>query len=380
MTRPRAWDYGLGVGFGYDSNIEFLVPDGPSSFGVVPRGNLARTFWSPKGELRLGATGYWTAYADAQNLSRYDLTFRLDGTYRSSPRTTWQANGSYSFGTSWSSTVLADQGVLLPVVPARTAAAGLGVTQSLGARTSLRLHGRAYATNFDRERVRAHRLHRRGSIRGTAGLDQRIGLRDTIGLEYSLENAIHATTLTGDAGRTSYLTHYGSARWTHLLSPGSGFLIEAGGSYTPNAEEAGLGQPRQFLRWRELQPHGQALEHRDVRPAGGDPRLRPRGQPARKPLRLDRIDPAGSRVDPRSIGYPRPARDARGCRLRLHDTQRGVCQAWPAARSHVRDSARGPIPPPSATDISPTLEGYQAGIFLSCSARAARPPAPASGR
>ena len=61
---PRPWEYGLGIGLGYDSNIDFRVPDGPSSWAISPRGNLARVFRSPKGQLRLGGTGNWIGYPE----------------------------------------------------------------------------------------------------------------------------------------------------------------------------------------------------------------------------------------------------------------------------------------------------------------------------
>jgi hypothetical protein len=381
-SRPRAWDYGLGVGVGYDSNIEFLVPDGPSSIGIVPRANLARTFWSPRGELKLGATGYWTAYTEEQDLSRYDLTFSLDGTYRSSLSTTWRANGSYSFGTSWSSTVLADQGLLLPVVPTRTAAAGLGVTRSLGARTSFRLDGRALATTFDEDEGDAETLAftDSGSIRGTAGLDRKLGLRDTIGLVYSLESAIYEAALTPGASRSSYLTHFGSLQWTHLFSNRSGFLIEAGGSYTPNAEEAGVGQPGNFyggLSYNRMVKRSslEMFARREVTPAFGlgVSRLENRfGLRASIPLgRAWTLGLSGTHVVPETpegsayaFSTPSEASATLGRRIgRIFEI-----------------SAEGRYRRRGATDVSPTIEGYQAGLFLSLLSPAARPSSPTAGR
>src|SRR5437763_1647989 len=35
--RPRGWEYALGVGAGWDGNIDVLVPDGPSSYAVIPK-------------------------------------------------------------------------------------------------------------------------------------------------------------------------------------------------------------------------------------------------------------------------------------------------------------------------------------------------------
>ena len=45
----------------------------------------------------------------------------------------------------------------------------------------------------------------------------------------------------------TYLTHYGSVQWTHVLSRRSGLLLEAGGSYTPDAVRAQLEHERGFF-------------------------------------------------------------------------------------------------------------------------------------
>lgn len=246
-ARPRPWDYGLGVGIGYDSNIDFRVPDGPSSWGVTPRGNLARTFWSPRGELRLGGTGSWSAYSDASDLNRYDVTLSIDAAHRSSPSTSWRAAGSYGFGYGDSSTVLIEQGVLLPRVKTQTLTASAGVSRQLGTRSSLRIDARAYRTDFDDQDPLALGLVDGQSFRGTIGLERKLGPRDTTAIEYSLESVLGRFAVTGDGERDSYLTHFASLQWTHILSARSGLLLEAGGSYTPDVEASGLGQRGSFF-------------------------------------------------------------------------------------------------------------------------------------
>jgi hypothetical protein len=235
------------VGAGWDSNIDFQVPDGPSSWTVSPRGNLSRVFWGAKGQLLIGGTGDWVGYPDQEDLSTYSVTFSVDGSYRSSRTTTWRANGIYGLGYSDSSFVLAAQGVLLPLVKTRTLAGALGVTRKVGLKTSFRLDGRIYRTVFDQDAAEVSALADGQSIRGTAALERMRGQRDTVALEYSLESSL-GQALPGAVGdeRPHHLTHYGSLQWTHILSPTSGFLLEAGGSYTPDAEEAGLGQQASF--------------------------------------------------------------------------------------------------------------------------------------
>src|SRR5712691_3659703 len=51
-ARPRPWEYVLGASIGWDGNIDFLVPNGPSGVAVVPRGGLSRVFSASNGQLR----------------------------------------------------------------------------------------------------------------------------------------------------------------------------------------------------------------------------------------------------------------------------------------------------------------------------------------
>ena len=42
--KGREWEYSLGAGAGWDSNLDFLIPDGPSEPALLPRGGLSRIF------------------------------------------------------------------------------------------------------------------------------------------------------------------------------------------------------------------------------------------------------------------------------------------------------------------------------------------------
>jgi hypothetical protein len=374
--RPEAWEYGLGVGAGWDSNIEFQVPDGPSSSSISPRGNLARVFWGPQGQLRLGGTGRWIGYLDQRSLSQYDVNVGLDGSYRSSLNTTWRASGSYDFGNSGSSFVLAEQGVLLPLVKTRTLAGDLGLTRQLGLRTSFLLDARVYRTVFDQSDAGAVGLVDGLSIRGTASLERKLGPHDTAAIQYAVESILRGqTTSSVDGGGSSYLTHYGSLQWTHILSPRSGFLLEAGGSYTPNAEVAGLGQQGSFYGGasyrRQVKRSSIALfARREVTPAFGlgVSRLENRfGLSALIPIgRAWTLQVAGTHVKPEtpdgaSFTYSTPDESSVSLGRRLGRLF-GV-----SAESRYR--RRG------ATNTYPAIEGFQAGVFLSLLGPTGRAPA-----
>ena len=236
VPRPRPWEYALGAGFGWDGNIDFLVPDGPSGLAVVPRGGLARVFSSPRAQLRATAAGAWTGYPGRNERHRYQADAGLEGTYDSSPGTRFRGSASYGLGYSDSSWILLQQGVALPVVKTRSAAGALGVTTRVGGRGSLRIDGRFYRTDFD-----SAGLIDGSSLRGTAGLERPLGNRSTAALEYSLEY------VRPDQGAGAHVTHFGSLQWTRVLSQRNALLLEAGASYTPDAARAGLDRRQSFF-------------------------------------------------------------------------------------------------------------------------------------
>jgi hypothetical protein len=380
-VRPRPWEYGFGLGAGWDSNIDFRLPDGPSSTAITPRGNLAHVFWGPKGELRLSGTGYWVGYLEEKDQSRYDATFGLDGTYRSSLDTTWRATLSYDYGYSDSSSVLADQGVLLPVVPTQTATIGLGVTRRLGQRTSLRLDGRGYSSIFEQSDAAAVGLVDGRSVRGTAAFDWMIGSRDTTGVVYSLEDAFNRPPpVAGEEGNYSYLTHYGSLQWSHVLSPRSAFLLEAGSSYTPDSAQASLAQPWSFYGGasysRKIKRSSLELyARREVAPAFGlgVSRLETRfGLSATIPMgRAWTLALYGTHVlpeAPEGAGYSYSTPDEASADLGVRIGRLfGI-------------SARGRYRRRSATSSYPAIEGFQAGVFFSLASPNGRSSMPTLAR
>jgi hypothetical protein len=235
-TRSRPWDFAFGAGAGWDDNIDFLVPDGPSAAALVPRAALARTLEWPRGRVRALASGLWRHYPDQADLRRHQADVVLDARYRSSEGTTWRASASGGLGDTVSSRILAAQGVALPRVRTRSLTGAVGLSTRLGARTSLRVDGRYYRTDFD-----SAGLVDGDSARASLGLERRVRSRSTAALEYSVEDVFSDQT-----GR-SYLTHFGSVQWVRVLSRRGALLLEAGASYTPQAARVGLERKESFF-------------------------------------------------------------------------------------------------------------------------------------
>jgi hypothetical protein len=368
-ARPRPWEFVLGTGIGWDSNVDFLVPNGPRSAAVTPWGGLARVFSGPHGQLRAAAGGRWTGYPEQKALGRYYAEFGLDGSYRSSPSTNWSTNASYGFGASDSSRLLLEQGLSLPLVKTRDLTGSLGLSQRVGTWTSLRIEGRLYRTEFD-----APGFIDGESVRGTLGLERQLDNRNTAAIRYSLEDV-----LSGQA-RRPYVTHFGSFQWTRVISRRSALLLEGGGSYTPDAARAGLEGKESFFGGasfsRQVKRSGLMLfVRREVTPAfgTGTSRLALRaGLSATIPMgRVWEFRMIASHVQPetpRAAEHGYASSDDAFVTL-LRRLGRGL-ELSGEARYRRRD----------AMDAIPMVEAFQAGLFLTMLTPSGRAIAPAPGR
>jgi hypothetical protein len=326
-------------------------------------------FWGPRGQLRATGAGHWAGYPGKTELNRYYVDFGLDGDYRSSPGTEWRVNTSYGFGYSDSSPILVEQGVLLPLVKTSSFTCALGLTQKTGARTSLRIDGRYYRSEFD-----SPDLIDGESARGTIGLVRQFSQRSTAAIQYAIEDVL------SDQNGRSYLTHFGSLQWTRVLSPRSALLLEGGASYTPDAARAGLEQEESFF--------GGASFSRQVKRSSVMLFLRREVTPAfglgvsRLELRagLAATVPMGRSWAVRAFAtHTRPDRPASGEQVYGSSDDAYLVLGRRLARSlelsgEARYRRRG------ATSSFPEIEGFRAGLFLTLLSPGGRTIAPGPGR
>jgi len=361
--RPRAWEYAVGAGVGWDSNIPFLGPDGPSDVMLIPRGGLTRTFSSPHGELRATAAGRFSGYPHHEDLRRYYADASLEGSYRSSPATEWRGSAAYELGDSFSSFILLEQGAALPRVKTRSMSGTVGLTRQTGKRTTLRLDGRFYRTEFD-----AATLINGDSVRGSLALERQVGKRTAAALRYTVEDVL------SDEANRAYLTHFASVQWTRVLSPRSAVMAEAGSSFTPDAERAGLQHSQSFFGGASLSRHvkrsGVTLfVRREVMPAFGIGLSRlelraglgatvPFGRAWELQASATHVQPERSRVAPRADAVADDAYLVIGRRLR---GQLGI-----SAEAKYRRRGQ--------TSGLPTADTFQAGLFLTLLSPAGRAP------
>jgi hypothetical protein len=265
LPRPRPWDYAVAAGARWDSNINFLVPNGPEGLAMVPSGVVARNFWNPRGLLRTLVSGRADGYpaSGKSDLNRYYTTFKLDGNYLASSIDSLSASGEYIYGYSDDNSIILQQGVPLPLVKTRSIEGHLVWSHETGRQTTLKVGSRYYRTEFELPILQTGE-----SLRATVELERALNFSNRTSVVYSFENVLSDTS-----GHT-YETHFGSLRWSHLFSARAGVLVEAGASYTPDAELAGLGRSESFFGGVTFARHvgrstASAFVRREVTPAFG---------------------------------------------------------------------------------------------------------------
>jgi hypothetical protein len=364
---PPRWDYGLSVGVGYDSNIGFRLPDGPSSVAISPRARLGRTFTGRRGELRLGGGGNWYGYPDQNLLNRYNGYLGVNGEHRSSENTTWEAGAYYHLGYSDQSLVLSEQGVLLPLVRTRTATARLAMTRILGQQTSLWLDGYLSSVQFDERGVGASLFVNGLTLRGSAGLRRRFGASNTAAIEYSLSSSLarEPQGSLGGESRPFYVTHFGSLRWDHVLGRRSALLLEGGASYTPEIATAGLPRRVSFYggfgyKLRVKRSDLTIFARRHVTPAFG--------------LGVSRIQttmgmrasiPVGRAWTLRVTGRRSIPETPQGSTLAYGTADDVFAELWRGLGRHFAVSSEARYRRRGASGVFPEIDSYQVGIFLS---------------
>jgi hypothetical protein len=351
--RPQPWEYSVGAGVAWDSNIDFLKPDGEGGAAFVPQANLARIFSSSRGQLRTQVAGSWIGYRPPTQ-SRSYLDVGLRGEIRSSAHTKWEGEGHYGRGYTDASTTLVEQGVPLPLIKTTTVTGEVGLSQQVASRTFVRVEGRVFHSGFDDPA-----LVNSTSLRGTVSLVRQLGARDSASLAYAVEDY-----LSGDEGSSS-VTHFGSIQWQRTLSPRSALLLEGGGSYTPNAAQVGLNQSTGFFGgatfMRQIgRSNVTAFLRREVTPAFG---LGVSRQETRLGLVTD--VPVGRRWGLRVRAYhiqPQVPEGAGAAYVSSTDALVGLDRRvgrWVTVTGQGRYRRRG------ETEVLPAVSAFQASLFVS---------------
>jgi hypothetical protein len=227
----QRWEYALGLAAGYDSNVDF-ASEALGDAVVTPLGSLARVFPSPKGQLRIQGSGRAFVYAEQGSKSHVDADVGVQGTRSLSPNSSLSGGIGAGLAHTNNYTVLAEQGVLLPLSRTSILQGSADWDWRLGPGSTLHVGGQAYYTDFE-----APELVDSNSLRASLTVDRRLGGRNTLFAYYAFEHARLASP---------YSTQYGSLQWSLVLSSRSALLLEGGISYTARAAASGLASSRNF--------------------------------------------------------------------------------------------------------------------------------------
>jgi len=239
VGRSRVWDYSLVGGLGWESNVGPELSSGPSDLVGQLRGRITRIVNRPRSSVQFSGAGTGYLYRQQTNWNRADLSLDLDASRTFLPRTTGTISLGFSYDHSDTSSVLADQGVLLPLTRTVNYSAGAEATHRLSRRTGIR--GRIDVGRLDLPESDIYQGT--SSLRMTVALDQRLGTRETVSVVLSSEST--GGDQTDDASR--HRTRYLSLQWQRLLSPYTAVLVEGGPSYTADYARAGLDQQWGFF-------------------------------------------------------------------------------------------------------------------------------------
>jgi hypothetical protein len=218
------------------------------------------------------------------------------------------------------------------------------------------------------------------------GLVDGQSLRATVGLETVHDRTIpafeYAVEQVRSAGGRSYLTHFGAAQWTRLLSPRAALLLQGGASYTPEAARAGLQHDASFfggaaLTRRSRRSSMMLFVRREVTPAFGlgSSRLEWRGGlEAAVPLgRAWELRVSGTHVAPDSF-----ASDSSAVAATAYGPSDDVLTSIGrrlGRRLEVSGEAR--YRRRGAAGSFPVLQSVQAGVFVTVLSPAGRVPSSA---
>jgi hypothetical protein len=237
------WVYSLGLGAGWESNVGLTPGAAQSDFGGVFNGGLTRSIKNSRGDVGFSARALGYVYNEQTQHNSLNGDVRLHGQQRLARTTTGSLDLSLSSDQSYNSSILIDQGVLLPATRVLTYSGSAELVVRASERTTLRGGVMADRSAFPD----SVGLQASTRLRMSADLNRRMGQRDSLALVYSAELADAAQPTLDSTPAPSLWSQYFSTQWSHKLSSRSAFLLEAGASYTPQGIEAGLQRQWSFF-------------------------------------------------------------------------------------------------------------------------------------
>lgn len=215
------WQVLLGLYGTYDTNVDFLSPDGASAAGLSGRASVAHTRRSPRGQFSFTLRGGGVRYWELTEANRFDGSAGFGASYQLSPRATLSFNAGGSYMNTDLSQILIAAGIQLPRSQTLDYGGGFGLDLRPGEQTTLGLSARYDRVDFD-----APELFDTEAGNAIFSLSQRLSARSTLSLTYGF---LRTKDLTG--GFDSHQAALGwsrtlGKRLTLSLASGAGYAIE----------------------------------------------------------------------------------------------------------------------------------------------------------
>jgi hypothetical protein len=155
-----------------------------------------------------------------------DAEVGVEGSRAFSPQSTLRGDFSAELGHTDSGGILDEQGILLPLSQTRALEGSMDVTWQAGSRTPVRIGARGYYTDFDDPE-----LIDSSSARTLLSVGRSLSDHTTLTARYDFEFSRLGS---------SFMSHFGSLQWDHVLGKRSAMLLEGGVSYSDGEFESGL--------------------------------------------------------------------------------------------------------------------------------------------
>jgi hypothetical protein len=372
-TRPEArsqpgtsgWVYSLGAGLGWESNagLDQLSGGAPSDYVGLLSGQFGRQGRTANGSYGVAARVTGFGYAEQKQYDRADFGASLSGARRLSPSTTGSLGGSVAYGHTDNSTILSEQGLLLPLTRSIGYEAEMSVAHQSSPATTLTGSLRGYLIDFPESELQSGK-----SLRFSLDLARRVGARTTIGAAYEIERAdvLGSTSVAESPG--AYWSHYLSTHVGRVISPRTSLRFEAGASYTPNGEQSGLSSEYNFFGGvglaRQIKRSSlTAYFRREVLPAFGVGGLRVTDR-----LALDLSTPLGRSWET-SLGASYSRGDSGAAEDESVQYADGEARLGRSLGARVWLVLAGSYRYQSAVATVPSLDNYRVGLFASFGSR-----------
>lgn len=221
--RPASlWTFGVDLESHYDSNLRFTDNE-IETFSERLNVGITHAKRSGRGTMLLNASSWGSVYHGESQLNSVNFSGATRGTYALAPRT--QIRGGVSVASTYSpeSSILAGEGLLLPLSRALTISGTGGLSQRLGARTSAGLDARYDRVRFSEVEAGLPGLPGGEVILVAASLAPQVSPHDSLSLGYQYQRSDTGSRASGDS-------HSVSLGWAHVI--GTRFSADASAGAT----------------------------------------------------------------------------------------------------------------------------------------------------